>query len=368
MLSQNELLYTLALQRVKNLGDASAKKLLRTVGSAEGIFKEKKAHLLKIDGIGRQKLKELSAAIQLPIAEDELRFITEQHITCHYFLDATYPDNLKHCIDGPLLLFERGTVNLRNRKIISIVGTRKVTSYGADFCRNLVEELAPLNPVIISGFAYGVDISAHKAALNNNLQTVACLAHGFNQMYPKTHSRYVAPLEQNGGFLTEFWSNDAFDRTNFLKRNRVIAGISQATIVIESAEKGGSLVTADIANSYNRDVFAVPGRATDRQSLGCNNLIKSNQAQMLTCAADLVYLLGWDLEEQPIRGTQTKLFSELTAQEQTIYQYLQSNGKQQLDLISLACHFPTYKAATLLLNLELQGLVRPLPGKLFEAI
>ncbi len=368
MLSETELLYTLALQRVKNLGDISAKKLLRTTGSAEAIFKEKKHKLLKIDGIGSLKLKDLSLKQQLPAAEAELHFIQQNKIAYHYFLDRTYPERLKHCLDGPILFFESGNIVLQNQKIISIVGTRKITTYGTLFCQKLIEKLAPLNPIIVSGFAYGVDITAHKAAMENGLQTIACLAHGLNQIYPKSHKKYVSQLEENGGFFTEFWSNDPFDRNNFLKRNRIIAGLSEATIVIESAEKGGSLVTADIANSYNRDVFAVPGRATDSQSQGCNNLIKSNQAHLLNNAADLIYMLGWELQETTKKPQQKQLFVELTEEEQKVLTYLQGKQKVLLDTIALECSFPTFKVTTLLLNLELKGVVRPLPGKLFEAI
>jgi len=368
MLSETELLYTLALQRVKNLGDTSAKKLVRVVGSAEGIFKEKKHRLLKIDGIGSLKLKKLSLTEQLPAAEAELHFIQQNKINYRYFLDKEYPERLKHCLDGPILFFETGTIDLKNRKMISIVGTRKVTTYGTSFCQKLIETLAPLNPIIVSGFAYGVDITAHRAAMDTGLQTIGCLAHGLTQVYPKNHKKYVAKLEENGGFITEFWSNDPFDRNNFLKRNRIIAGLSEATIVIESAEKGGSLVTADIANSYNRDVFAVPGRATDSQSQGCNNLIKSNQAHLLNNAADLIYMLGWGLEETSKIPQQKQLFVELTEDEEKVLSYLQNNQKEVLDAIALECKFPTFKVATLLLNLELKGVVRPLPGKLFEAI
>ncbi|MAZ72033.1 MAG: DNA-protecting protein DprA [Flavobacteriaceae bacterium] len=368
MLSETELLYTLALQRVKNLGDTSAKKLIRTVGSAEGIFKEKKHRLLKIAGIGSLKLKELSIKDQLPSAEAELHYIQQNNITCRYFLDSQYPEKLKHCLDGPILFFESGNIMLKNQKIISIVGTRKITTYGSAFCKKLIRDLAPLNPVIVSGFAYGVDITAHKVAMDNGLQTVACLAHGLHTVYPKSHKKYVAKVAENGGFITEFWSDDPFDRSNFLKRNRIIAGLSEATIVIESAEKGGSLVTADIANSYNRDVFAVPGRTTDTQSQGCNNLIKSNQAHLLNSAADLIYMLGWELENTFKKPQQKQLFVELTTDEQLVYAYLQTKQKEVLDTIALECNTPTFKMATLLLNLELKGLVRPLPGKLFEAI
>lgn len=368
MLSTTELRYVLALQRVKNLGDASAKKLIRVVGSAEGVFKEKKRNLLKIDGIGNFKLKELSERLQLPKADQELQYIQDHAISCHYFLDQQYPEKLKHCLDGPILLFERGAIHLHQKKIISIVGTRKVTSYGASFCKQLIEDLAPVNPVIVSGYAYGVDITAHRTAIEAGLQTVACLAHGFNQVYPKTHKKYVNKVEAHGGFLTEFWSTDAFDRTNFLKRNRVIAGLSEATVVIESGEKGGSLVTADIANSYNREVFAVPGRVTDTQSRGCHNLIKRQQAHMLTSAADLLYMLGWELKPEKEKAVQTQLFVDLDEEEKKILAYIRTQDKALLDTIAITCQFPTSKVVTLLLNLELKGAVRPLPGKLYEAV
>lgn len=368
MLSKNELRYTLALQRVPNLGDATAKKLLQKVGSAEGIFNEKKSNLLKINGVGAFKLKELSSKIQLDEADEEIRFIEENELEWCYFKDKLYPERLKHCIDGPILYFQKGNIDLQKNKIISIVGTRKITTYGRSFCEKLIDELSPLNPVIISGFAYGVDITAHKAALENGLQTVACLAHGLNQIYPKTHKKYMDDVMKNGGFISEFWSTDAFDRNNFLKRNRIIAGISQATIVIESAAKGGSLVTADIANSYNRDVFALPGRANDLQSQGCNNLIKSQQAHLFTNAADLIYMLGWELEEKNKKPQQTQLFVELSEDEQIVFDFLKDTAKEQLDSIALQCNIPTFKLASLLLSMELKGVVRPLPGKLFELI
>jgi DNA processing protein len=356
MLSKNELRYTLALQRVSNIGDATAKKLIHKVGSAEGIFNEKKSNLLKINGVGSFKLKELSKKIQLDKADEEIRFIQ----------DNLYPERLKHCIDGPILYFQKGNIDLQKNKIISIVGTRKITSYGKVFCEKLIEELAALNPVIVSGFAYGVDITAHKTAIKNGMQTVACLAHGMNQIYPKTHKKYMNDVMDNGGFISEFWSSDAFDKNNFLKRNRIIAGISQATIVIESAFKGGSLVTADIANSYNRDVFALPGRATDLQSQGCNNLIKSQQANVITSAADLIYMLGWELEEKSIKPLQTQLFVELSEEEKVIFNYLKEITKDNLDNIALNCCMPTYKLASILLAMELKEIIRPLPGKLFE--
>lgn len=194
------------------------------------------------------------------------------------------------------------------------------------------------------------------------------MAHGLNQIYPKVHKKYVAEVENNGGFYTDFWSTDAFDRKNFLKRNRIIAGLSEATIVIESAEKGGSLVTADIANSYDREVFAVPGRITDSQSIGCNNLIKFQKAHLLSNPLDVPYILNWQLEDEKKPAVQKQLFVELNDDEKVIYNYLKENGKEILDVIALGCNIPTYKLAGILLNMELKGVIRPLPGKQFEII
>ena len=367
-MDQQQLLYVLALQNVSKIGDITAKKLIAYCGSAEAVLKEKRNSLLKIDGVGSIMVNELFSKKHLASASEELEFITENKIVCRYFLNEDYPERLKHCIDGPILLFQTGNISLEQKHIISVVGTRKITSHGVAFCEKLIETLTPFNPIIVSGFAYGTDITAQKVAINNKLQTIGCLAHGLNQVYPKAHKKYVAAVEENGGFMTDFWSSDDFDRNNFLKRNRIIAVLSEATIVIESAEKGGSLVTADIANSYNRDVFAVPGRATDSQSVGCNNLIKHQKAHLLSNPLDIPYMLNWQLEENDKPIIQKKLFVELDANEKAIYNYLKENGKQLLDVIALHCNMPTFKVAGLLLNMELKGVIRPLPGKLFEII
>ncbi|MEM1003223.1 MAG: DNA-processing protein DprA, partial [Bacteroidota bacterium] len=297
-MTHQELLYVLALQHVPKIGSTNAKKLIAHCGSPEAVFKEKKSKLLMIDGIGQLSLQGLYDSIHFEEAEKELEYISNNKIETHYFMSHSYPERLKHCIDGPILMFSRGNIKLENKHIISIVGARKATTYGIGFCSDLVSALSPYNPVIISGFAYGIDIAAQRAALNNNLQTIGCLAHGLNQIYPKAHAKYVNDVESHGGFYSDFWSTDEFDRKNFLKRNRIIAGISEATIVIESAEKGGSLVTADIANSYDREVFALPGRYTDSQSKGCNNLIKYQKAHLLSNPLDIPYLLNWKLEEE----------------------------------------------------------------------
>lgn len=366
-MTDQDLFHLLALQQVEGVGDIMAKKLINHCGNASEVFKAKTSQLAAIDGIGSVLLQKLKDKTIFEKAEQEIQFILSNKIDVAFFLDENYPERLKHCIDGPVLLFTSGNVNLKNKKTISIVGTRQITSYGMEFCRKLIEDLAPLDPVIVSGFAYGVDIFAHQLAIEHDLQTIGVVAHGLNQIYPKTHKKYVAKVEENGGFMTEFWSSSNPEKENFVRRNRIVAGMSEATIVIESAERGGSLITANIANDYNRDVFAVPGRTTDKYSQGCNNLIKTQKANLLTSAADLIYILNWDIESKA-KPVQKQLFVTLEPDEQKVYDYLLKNGKELMDIIALRCDFPIYKISGMLLNMELKGVIRPLPGKLFEAI
>ncbi|MFL3661035.1 MAG: DNA-processing protein DprA [Polaribacter sp.] len=364
-MNEEKLLAILRLQKCKAVGAILAKKLIVNVGDVEQIFKEKTSHLSKINGIGTHVLKHLFEKENIQLAEQELSYIRDNEISYSYFLEDRYPIHLQHCIDSPILLFQDGAIDFSNKKIISIVGTRNMSSYGRDFCTQLVEDLAQYNPIIVSGFAYGVDICAHKAAIKNNLQTIAVLAHGLAEVYPKVHKKYMQQVNENGGFLTEFWHNEMPLRENFLKRNRIVAGISKATIIIESAVKGGSLVTADIANSYDKDVFAVPGRTTDVYSKGCNNLIKNNGAFLLNSAKEIVKMLNWDLKDTP-KTIQKQLFLELNENEQKIYDLLHEKGQQMLDVISLECNIPIYKLASILLQMELKGVSKPLPGKRFE--
>ena len=365
-MKEEKLLAVLRLQKSKAIGDILAKKLIVNVGDVAQIFKEKSTTLQKINGIGNHAIKHLLDSKNILAAEQELAYIQKNNIGYTYFLEDDYPKNLHNCIDSPILFFKDGNINFNNDKIISIVGTRNMSSYGRDFCTKLIEDLAEFNPIIVSGFAYGVDICAHKAAIKNNLQTIAVLAHGFEQIYPKVHKKYINQVNENGGFLTEFWSEEQPLRENFLKRNRIVAGISKATIIIESASKGGSLVTADIANSYNRDVFALPGRVTDAYSKGCNSLVKNNQAHVLTSANDIIKMLNWDLSEQARKPIQKQLFVELNFEEQILYDYLLKNGKQLLDIIALECNIPLFQLSAILLKMELKGITKPLPGKMFE--
>lgn len=366
-MQEEELIHLLMLQNIPGIGHINAKKLLQHFGGAKNLFDADTQQLKEIDGIGEKRLYSLKDSRYLKVAEKELEFIIKNNIDVHYYKDETYPSRLKQCIDSPILLFSRGNINLKNKPVLSIVGTRQITSQGISFCEQLVSDLAPLKPVIVSGLAYGTDIVAHKAALDHNLQTIACLAHGLNQIYPKVHKKYADAIENNGGFFTDFFSQDVFDRKNFLSRNRIVAGLSEATIVIESAEKGGSLVTADIAHSYDREVFAIPGRPQDKFSKGCNMLIKQQKAQMITSAADLIYFMNWDIETKK-ENKQTELFVNLTGEEKLVFEKLKEIGKAEIDMLSLSCNMPTYKLASILMNLELSGCVRPLPGKQFEII
>ena len=367
-LKKEKLLAVLRLQKSKAIGDIIAKKLIANVGDVEQIFKEKPTTLAKINGIGPHILSHLFDKDNLKRAEQELTYIVAEKIDYSYFLDDDYPINLQNCIDDPILFFKDGNIDLSNSNIISVVGTRNMSSYGRDFTNKLIEDLKEYNPIIVSGFAYGVDICAHQAAVKNNLQTIAVLAHGFEHIYPKVHKKYINQVNKNGGFISEFWSEDKPLRENFLRRNRIVAGISKATIIIESAEKGGSLVTANIANSYDRDVFALPGRATDIYSKGCNNLIKNNNATLLTSSEDIVKMLNWDIEKKSKKPIQKKLFIELNSNEEIIVNHLLKNGKQVIDTIALECNIPLFQLSSILLQMELKGILKPLPGKMFEMV
>lgn len=366
-MKEEELLYALALQKVKGVGDIHAKKLIEVCGSPKNVFVEKHQVLQKINGVGSVLLRQLSNKENLLLAENELKLIEKNDLVPRYFLDDNYPRNLKNCIDAPFLFFQDGNFDLNQKKILSVVGTRNMTNYGRDFCEELIENIKPYDPIIVSGFAYGVDICAHKAAMKNELTTIGVFAHGFGQVYPKPHKKYMAQMSKNGGFLTEFWFDEQPLRENFLKRNRIVAGISEATVVVESATRGGALATASIANSYARDVFALPGRSTDTYSKGCNNLIKKNKAALITSAEDLIEMLGWE-QTQTTKIIQPKLFVELTSDEQVIMEYLSKNNKELLDVISLDCNFLVHRTATILFQLEMKGLLRALPGKMFEII
>ena len=299
------------------------------------------------------------------MAQHELSFIEKHNINALTYLEDNFPKRLIQCEDGPLVIFSNGEFNFNSQKVISIVGTRNATDYGKEFCENLIFDLMPHKPLIVSGLAFGVDICAHKSAIKNNLPTIGVLAHGLDRIYPAIHTSTAKQMLENGGLVTEFRSGTNPDRENFPKRNRIIAGLSDLTIVIESSKKGGSLITADLANSYNRDVFALPGRINDTQSEGCNALIKQNKAHLIQSVKDIEYIMGWKAEEN-IKPSQTKLFVELTNDEKIIYDILIQQDKIAIDDIAFLAKFPMSKTGSVLLEMEFKNLVKSLPGKVFK--
>jgi DNA processing protein len=305
-----QLLFQLALTEIPNIGWVQAKILAQHFGEAEKIFKAKQSLLEKIEGIGLIRANSIKSFSDFSKAEEEIKFIQKFRIKPLFITDKEYPQRLLNCYDPPTLLFYKGTANLNAAKIISIIGTRTHTEYSKKMTDELIEDLSALNILIVSGMAYGVDAMAHKAAVKNNLPTVGVLGHGLDQIYPPDHSNLAKEMVKNGGgLLTEFRSQINPDKHNFPTRNRIVAGISDATVVIESGIKGGSMVTAELANGYNKDVFAFPGKVTDSKSAGCNYLIKSNKAMLLTDAQQLIEIMGWEEKKQkPKSKSQKEIF------------------------------------------------------------
>lgn len=364
-----DLLYNIAITELQGIGDISAKKLIAYCGSARQVFNEKTNVLEKIPGIGSIYANSINTSKleALAIAEKELKFIEKYSINAIFYLEEKYPKRLFHCEDGPVVIYSKGEIEFNNPKVISIVGTRNATTYGKDFCNQLVIDLIPHHPLIVSGLAYGIDICSHKAAIKNNLPTIAVLAHGLDRLYPSQHTAVAKQLLKNGGLVSDYKSGTNPDRENFPKRNRIIAGLSDLTIVVESSKKGGSLITAYLANDYNRDVFALPGRLIDTQSEGCNNLIKSNKAALIQSVKDIEYIMGWE-SEKIADQKQQRLFVELSEEEKTITHLLSQKDKFAIDDLSLQAKFPMSKTASLLLNLEFNGVVKSLPGKMYQLV
>lgn len=369
-MNDKDLKYKIALSLIPKVGHITAKKLVAYVGSFEGIFKEKKSNLQKIPGIGTKLSDLIAQADVLTKAEEEIEFINKNKINVLFYLDKKYPERLKNCEDAPVLIYTLGKIDLNVHKVISIVGTRKATVEGISFCEKLVKNLKERehNPIIVSGLAYGIDAAAHTAALHNNLKTIAVLGHGLDIIYPASHKKMARDILNQGMLITDFPSKSIRDKNNFVKRNRIIAGLSDATIVIESGEKGGALVTADIANSYNRDVFAVPGRVTDNYSKGCNNLIKTNKAAMLTSIEDLEYLMGWEAGKNKNDAFQKNLFIDLTNEQKLIVNILEKEPDLSIDNICIRSSMPTSKVSPILLDLEFMGILKALPGKTYKLI
>jgi DNA processing protein len=362
----NDLLYQLALTLVPNIGDVHAKTLVNIYGSAHAVFKAKKKELENIEGIGTVRAKSIKDFTDLSGAEEELRFIEKYKISPLFITGNEYPKRLLNCYDSPALLFYRGNANLNASRIVAIVGTRNNGEYGRAMCEKMVEDLQAENVLIVSGLAFGIDTIAHKAALKHNLQTVAVLAHGLDRIYPPQNKLLAKQMTEQGGLLTDFISNTNPDKQNFPRRNRIVAGICDALIVVESGLKGGSLITAELANGYNKDVFAIPGRTNDVKSEGCNYLIKNNKAALITGAADLLENMGWVQQKKSSPKKQRELFIELSADEKTIVEILQQNESMQVDELYLKSGLSSSTVAATLLMLEMRGVVISLPGKVYK--
>jgi DNA processing protein len=365
-----DLKYKIAVSLIPGIGDISAKKLIAHCGGAEAIFKEKKGNLLKISGFGEKAVKNIKSAKVLERAEEEIDFISKNNINTHFYLDKDYPQRLLHCEDGPILLYSKGKIDWNAQKMVSFVGTRMATVKGKAICEKLIEELKVHEVTIVSGLAYGIDITAHQAALKAGLPTIGILGSGLDEIYPKVHANTAEKMQEKGGIATDYMSKTTMLPINFAERNRIVAGLSDAVVVVESSAKGGSLITADLANGYNRDVFAVPGRIDDSQSVGCNRLIKTNKAALIESAKDLEYILGWEKAnlKKGKSAPQKQLFVELNTEEQQVIDAFNGEENMAVDELSLKASLPISKTTSILLNLEFKGVIRSLPGKMYQRI
>ena len=366
--NQNELLYRIALSMVPNIGSILIKNLIAYSGSAEEVFKASKAKLLKIPLVGEERAEAIVKADVMGKAEEELKYITENSIQPIFFTDAAYPERLKQCMDAPALMYFNGNANLNHPKIIAVVGTRRATDYGKDVTKRLIKDLAPYNPLIISGLAYGIDIAAHNAALENNLPTIAVLGGSLKEIYPQQHIKAAKQMMQNGGLLSEYTTFDEMHPKNFPERNRIVAGMCDALIIVESTADGGAVITANLAHGYNRDVFAVPGRSLDKASAGCNMLIKGNKAALIETGKDLIDAMMWEENNslKPRKQAQRELFLSLNSEEQRVYDLLNEKGELEIDVLTIASGLSSGTLASTLLEMEMNSLIVSLPGKRYR--
>lgn len=359
--------YNIALSMVPGIGGVLARNLVAYLGSPEAVFKESYQALRKIPGIGEVNARRLKNSEVLDWAEREMEYVHKNKIQVWFYTDATFPRRLKNCPDAPVLLYVRGNLSPNINRVISIVGTRKATDYGKSICENLIAQFAErkYQILVVSGLAYGIDVQAHKSALNHGIPTLGVVAHGHDTLYPSLHRNIARRMLEQGGVISDFSSGTKIDPANFIRRNRIIAGMADATLVVESAEKGGALITADIASSYNRDVFAFPGRVGDPASKGCNRLIRENGAALIEGIDDLEYFMGWE-EQNENREVQAQLFVDLNSEEETILKLLKEHGRLFIDQISALLQLSPGKISPILLGLEFKNLVRVHPGQVYD--
>jgi len=353
----------LALNFIPGIGSYSVKQLVSYCGSASDVFKVPKSKLLKIPGIGPTAAQAITTQKPFEKAERELKQAEKDKVEILLYTDSRYPKRLKHINDAPALLYYKGNADLNTAKVVSIVGTRKATEYGKEFTEAIIKELHKHNALIVSGLAYGIDICAHKSALHHGLETIGVMASGMNIIYPSMHRDTAAKMISQGGLLTEHSYDVKPDPHKFPARNRIIAGLADAVIIIEAAQKGGALITAEVANGYNKDVFAVPGNIGHTYSEGCNNLIKSHKANLLTGISDIEYIMNWEAETEP----PTYDLEALEKEELLVVKQLSTHKQGILiDNLSWQTHLPVNQLASILLNLEFKGYVNALPGKKYK--
>jgi DNA processing protein len=356
----------LALHFIPGIGDYLIRQLVSYCGSAEKVFKIPKGKLLKIPGVGLVTAEAISQGKPFALAEKESRQAEKVKVSLLFFTDKNYPSRLRQVNDAPTMLYAKGNMDLENPKTVAIVGTRQSTAYGKECVENLVNDLVPHQALVVSGLAYGIDIHAHKQAVKHRLPTVGVMGSGMDVIYPSAHRDVAMKMMEHGGLLTEHPFGTQPDAHNFPARNRIVAALSDAIIIVEAAEKGGALITADIGNSYNKDVFAFPGNVKQSHSAGCNNLIKSNRAHLITSIRDLQYIMNWDIGVKPKKQDDVVL-DGYEPEEQLIIKTLLENNKQlMIDEISWKTNLPISKIASLLLTLEFKGLVASLPGKIYK--
>jgi DNA processing protein len=362
----NELLYKIALTKIPNIGNVHAKSLLNIFKEPEQIFKATKLQLEKIEGIGSVRASSIKAFRDFDHCKKEIDFIQKHAIDALFFLDEKYPKRLLNCYDAPILLYYKGCSNLNTSKIISIVGTRSNSDYGKQICEKFISDLKLKDVLIVSGLAYGIDTIAHRTALNNNMETIGVLAHGLDRIYPTANKPLAKEMILQGGLLTEFVSGTNPDKQNFPNRNRITAGICDVLVVIETSKKGGSLITAEMANDYNKDVFAFPGKATDIKSEGCNKLIQLNKAHLITEAKDLLEMMQWNEVKSNVKKVTPQLFYDLNKEELEVLEFFKQKTEWQIDDLCMQSKMNNSKIAGVLLSLEMNGIIISLPGKIYR--
>ncbi|MDC3210017.1 DNA-processing protein DprA [Saprospiraceae bacterium] len=363
----NDLLYKIAITKIPKVGAITAKNLVSYCGGPKAVFEASQKELISIPGIGRTLAENIRHYNVLEEAEKEIEFIENNNIQCLFYTDEKYPHRLKYFNDSPVILYFKGKTDLNHDRIVSIIGTRTPTPQGKIICEEIIAELQKYNVLVISGLAYGIDVTAHRKSISLNIPTVGVLGHGLSMIYPHEHKGVSENMIKNGGVLTEFTYQQGPEREHFPMRNRIVAGMCDALIVVETKERGGSMITAELANGYNKNVFAVPGRARDKKFGGGNLLIKDHKAQLVECADDVIGIMGWKLFEEN-RNIQKQLFVELSEREQVVIEILKTENEVAIDKLSYVSKLQPSEVSSLLLELEFKGMIKTLPGKRYMLV